>query len=70
MEYGEEDIATAGQAVIDEMAEAGDGRSGRGGIIAIDADGNFAMPFSYDGMVRGLTSNTQTPVAGAFEKMD
>ena len=70
MEYGGEDIVTAGQAVIDDMAAAGDGNSGRGGIIAIGADGTFAMPFSYDGMVRGLTSNKQAPIVGAFEALD
>ncbi len=70
MEYGGEDISDAAQAVIDEMYAAGDGASGRGGLIAIDADGNFAMPFSTDGMVRALANNTQAPVAGAFALME
>lgn len=70
MEYGEMSVGDAAQAVIDEMYQAGDGSSGRGGLIAIDAEGNFAMPFSYDGMVRGIASNTQAPVAGAFAEME
>ena len=70
MEYGGQSLEEASQAVIDEMATAGDGQTGRGGIIAIDADGNFALPFSYDGMVRAYASDTQEPIAGAFETME
>ncbi|MCI5046538.1 MAG: isoaspartyl peptidase/L-asparaginase [Aquisalinus sp.] len=70
MEYGGLSVGDAAQAAIDEMAAAGSDGDGRGGLIAIDAEGNFAMPFSSEGMVRGITSNTQTPVAGAFGNME
>ncbi len=70
MEYGGEAIEAAGQAVIDEMAAAGDGASGRGGIVAVGADGSVAMPFSSEGMVRGYATEAQAPVAGAFEAME
>lgn len=70
MEYGGASIGDAGQAVIDEMAEAGDGSSGRGGIVAVGADGTIAMPYSYDGMVRGYATNDDKPVAGAFGTME
>ena len=70
MEYGGEDIEAAGQAVIDEMAEAGTDGDGRGGIVALDADGTIAMPYSYDGMVRGYATHEAAPVAGAFETLE
>ncbi|MCI5043925.1 MAG: isoaspartyl peptidase/L-asparaginase [Aquisalinus sp.] len=70
MEYGELSVVDAAQAAIDEMASAGEDGDGRGGLIAIDAEGNFAMPFSSEGMVRGITSHTQEPVAGAFDNME
>ena len=70
MEYGGASVSEAASSVIKEMADAGDGSSGRGGLIAIDAEGNFAMPFSYDGMVRGITSHSQAPIAGAFTTME
>ncbi|WP_306251846.1 isoaspartyl peptidase/L-asparaginase family protein [Parvularcula sp. IMCC14364] len=70
MEYGNASVTDAAQATIDEMAAAGEDGAGRGGLIAIDTEGNFAMPFSSDGMVRGIASNTQAPVAGAFDEME
>ena len=70
MEYGGQAIGEAGQAVVDEMAAAGDGRSGRGGIVAVGADGTIAMPYSYDGMVRGYATHEARPVAGAFETLE
>ena len=70
MEYGGETIEAAGEAVIAEMAEAGDGSSGRGGIVAVGADGTVAMPYSYDGMVRGYATDEAEPVAGAFGTME
>ena len=70
MEYGGQAIGEAGQAVVDEMAAAGDGQSGRGGIVAVGADGTIAMPYSYDGMVRGYATHEAKPVAGAFETLE
>ena len=67
MEYGGQPLDQAARAVVDEMAAAGDGRSGRGGIVAVDAEGNLAMPFTSEGMVRGYATHEQKPVAGAFE---
>lgn len=50
MEYLKEDVATAGNAVINEkLVEAG----GSGGVICIDKYGNVAMPFNTAGMYRG-----------------
>nr|WP_246408404.1 isoaspartyl peptidase/L-asparaginase [Parvularcula dongshanensis] len=70
MKYEDQSAEQAGQAVIDAMAEAGGERDGRGGIVAVDAQGNFAAPFSSEGMVRGYASDRQEPVAGAFDTVE
>ena len=50
MEYLNEDLQTAADAVVnDKLVKAGGG----GGIIAVDKDGNVAMPFNTSGMYRG-----------------
>ena len=33
----------------------------RGGVIAVDRDGNFVMTYNTAGMVRGVTTNTLEP---------
>ncbi len=70
MEYGGMDVQTATKAVIDQMAKAGGEKQGRGGIIAVDAQGNFAYPFSTPGMVRGIARYDIDPQVGVFEDMD
>lgn len=64
MEFAGESLSEASATVIFDMDEAGPGLDGRGGIIAVDADGNFAFPHSYTGMIHGMTSNMQAPVSG------
>lgn len=49
MKYLNESLQTASQKVIAELAEKG----GEGGVVALDAQGNIAMPFSTSGMFRG-----------------
>ncbi|MGA9423275.1 MAG: isoaspartyl peptidase/L-asparaginase [Rhodanobacteraceae bacterium] len=50
MEYcGETTAQAAEQIVMRTIPELG----GNGGVIALDADGNFATPFSTEGMYRG-----------------
>ena len=39
----------AGQVIHGELSDAG----GSGGVVALDADGNVAMPFNTEGMYRG-----------------
>lgn len=54
MEYQNKDIKTASQEAIDEIGKMG----GDGGVIALDKDGNIAMPFNTAGMYRGaITDN-------------
>lgn len=50
--WKKESVAAAAQAVVmDDVPALG----GDGGVIALDADGNFAMPFNTEGMFRGWT---------------
>lgn len=49
MEYKGMPIKEAAQTVIVKVGKLG----GTGGLIAIDKDGNFAMPFNTSGMYRG-----------------
>ncbi len=54
MEYGGLDLeAAARRAVNGKLTLAG----GRGGVIAVDAQGNVAMAFNTNGMLRGVVGN-------------
>lgn len=52
MEYQNKDIKTAAQETIDEIEKMG----GDGGLIALDKNGNIAMPFNTAGMYRGAVT--------------
>ncbi|MDR2204624.1 MAG: isoaspartyl peptidase/L-asparaginase [Flavobacteriaceae bacterium] len=52
MEYQNKDIKTAAQETLDEIEKMG----GNGGLIALDKNGNIAMPFNTQGMFRGTVS--------------
>lgn len=52
----------ASQAVMEKLAAIG----GRGGVIAIDHDGNLAMPFNTSGMYRAWVRQNQKPVTAIF----
>ncbi len=59
MEYQNKDIKTATQETIDIIGKMG----GDGGLIALDKDGNMAMPFNTAGMYRGaITENGEVEV--------
>ena len=49
MEYRGMKLQDAAQAVLDKVAKLG----GTGGLIAIDKNGNIALPFNTSGMYRG-----------------
>lgn len=49
MEYRGTPLKEAAQTVLDKVAKLG----GTGGMIAIDKDGNIALPFNTSGMYRG-----------------
>lgn len=41
--------------------------NGRGGLIAVDAQGNVALPFNTEGMYRGVARVGETPVTAIHE---
>jgi beta-aspartyl-peptidase (threonine type) len=49
MEYRDMSVGDAAQAALDKVAALG----GTGGLIAIDRQGNIALPFNTNGMYRG-----------------
>lgn len=53
MEFQNKDVKTATQETIEEIGEMG----GDGGMIALDKDGNIAMPFNTAGMYRGAITD-------------
>ncbi len=52
MQYAKMNLAKASQEVIDEIGKLG----GDGGMIAIDKNGEVAMPFNTEGMYRGTVT--------------
>ena len=40
---------------------------GDGGIIAVDKDGNIAMPFCTEGMYRGYVKDSEKPVVKIYK---
>jgi len=50
VEYGGQTLAAAADTLIDEVIPR---LGGDGGVIAVDADGNFTLPYNTDGMYRG-----------------
>ncbi len=52
-------IESAARTVLDEVAEC----DGVGGLVAVDAAGNVALPFSTEAMPRGVWRPGQGPVA-------
>ena len=50
MKYKNSSLKTAANEVIENLREIG----GEGGLIAVDALGNVALPFNSGGMYRGL----------------
>lgn len=62
MKFGGQSLAEAAAAVLAEIRALG----GEGGLIAVDADGNVAMPFVSAGMKRAALLPTGEIVSEAF----
>ncbi|GAB5416654.1 MAG: isoaspartyl peptidase/L-asparaginase [Crocinitomicaceae bacterium] len=54
MEYSDLSIQEATQKVIEKQTEIG----GKGGLIALDKDGNVSLPFNTAGMYRGYVTES------------
>lgn len=63
MEYGGLTLPQAADRVIFEKIPA---LGGSGGLIAIDADGNIALPFNTEGMYRGYGWLGASPVVNIY----
>jgi beta-aspartyl-peptidase (threonine type) len=63
MEYKGMSLNNAAEEVIKKVAELG----GTGGVIALDKNGNIAMPFNTEGMFRGYYLNGGSPVVKIFK---
>lgn len=50
VKYGHENVADAAEEIINGVLNTNEGN---GGLIAVDKDGNIAMPFNSTGMFRG-----------------
>jgi beta-aspartyl-peptidase (threonine type) len=53
MEYKGLGVAEASKIVLDKVEKMG----GDGGLIALDKNGNIAMPFNTEGMYRGAITS-------------
>ncbi len=62
MRFGGESLEAAAQAAIQGVADLG----GHGGLVAVDGDGNIAMPFASSGLKRAALLPDGTIVAEAF----
>ena len=63
MEFKGWDVVRAAKCVIDERLHA---LGGTGGLIALDRNGNLAMPFSTPGMYRGCIKDDGVPATWIF----
>ncbi|VVD95761.1 beta-aspartyl-peptidase [Pandoraea iniqua] len=64
MAYAGLSLADAADRVVNERLPR---VQGRGGLIAVDAQGNVALPFNTEGMYRGVARVGETPVTAIHE---
>jgi beta-aspartyl-peptidase (threonine type) len=64
MEFGKMKLdAAAGEMIMNRLPALG----GDGGLIAVDKDGNIAMPFCTEGMYRGYIQETGKPIVRIYK---
>ncbi len=66
MEYSNLSIEEATQRVIEKQTEMG----GKGGLIALDKDGNVSLPFNTSGMYRGYVTESGEITIEFYEPED
>lgn len=64
MRYAKEPLETAAKNAIHETLH---GLKGKGGLIALDKNGNYAMPFNTTGMFRGVVNGQEEPQVWMFK---
>lgn len=64
MESGGLGVERAAEAALEKIGALG----GRGGLIALDRQGRFAMPFNTEGMYRGYTDDQGDAVVRIFKE--
>ncbi|KAH7888460.1 asparaginase [Phlebopus sp. FC_14] len=62
MQYLEESLEQAAQQVVDDLFNDG----GMGGVIALDRNGNVALPLNCSGMYRGVIRPDGVPLTAIF----
>jgi beta-aspartyl-peptidase (threonine type) len=62
MEYAGMSLRQAAETLIDKLGKMG----GDGGVIAVDRNGNIAMPFNTSGMYRAYIDNEGKPVVKIY----
>src|SRR5437868_5134153 len=60
--YLKESLETATQAAISNLSEL----KGDGGLVALDSDGNIAMPFNSEGMYRAAMDAKGRRIIGIY----
>lgn len=63
IEYTGASLEDAAHTVVHEQLPQIDGR---GGLVAVDAKGNVAMPFNTEGMYRGFIRSGEVPVVAIY----
>ena len=63
MEYCGASLETAADRVVMEKLPT---IGGKGGLVAVDAQGNVALPFNTEGMYRGYARVGEKPVAAIY----
>lgn len=64
MECGGLSVGRAAERVIEKIGDLG----GRGGLIALDRDGNFTTPFNSEGMYRGYIDDEGNAVVMIYKE--
>lgn len=64
MAYKNLTVSEAGEEVIRKQSEIG----GKGGLIALDKDGNVALPFNTEGMYRGYITESGKIVVSIYNE--
>ena len=63
MEYAGASLAQAADSVVmDKLPTI----EGKGGLVAVDAQGNVALPFNTEGMYRGYGRVGEAPVVAIY----